>query len=179
MPRRCAKNSSSDDSLSEEDVRKRIYRIDIIVAKREGIFAKAGKIFNDCRDKFNKSIKQLVNRYKDQHKDREGAANQEEVEEFIDDTVCRTLLSSNLDATKRVEILDNPYTTSQLKKFVQEAFKIHLRGGSDASLNVKTLDYITMELDIPTQLGIVNEMDVKKLLSCASIKNSRYRRLAS
>ena len=101
-----------------------------------------------------------------------------QVETFIDDTVWRTLLSSYLDATKRVEILDNPYITSQLKKFVQEAFKIHLRGGADASLNVKKLDYITMNLDIPTQLGIVSEMDVKKLLSCASIKNSRYRRLA-
>jgi hypothetical protein len=48
----------------------RIYGIDIIVAKREGVFAKAGKIFNDCRDKFNKSIKTLVKKYNEQHGDR-------------------------------------------------------------------------------------------------------------
>jgi hypothetical protein len=46
----------------------RIYRIDVIVAKREGVFGKAGKILNDCRDKFNKSMKTLVGRYKEQHK---------------------------------------------------------------------------------------------------------------
>ena len=33
---------------------------------------------------------------------REGTASQEEIEEFIDDTVWRTLLSSNLDATKKI-----------------------------------------------------------------------------
>ncbi|CAG8454629.1 9621_t:CDS:2, partial [Paraglomus brasilianum] len=33
--------------------------------------------------------------------DSEGAVSQEEVKEFIDDAVWRTLLSSNLDATKR------------------------------------------------------------------------------
>lgn len=48
----------------------RIYKIDVIVAKREGVFAKAGKIFNDCRDKFNKSIRTLVNKYKEQYQDR-------------------------------------------------------------------------------------------------------------
>ena len=48
----------------------RIYKMDIIVAKREGVFAKAGKIFNDCRDKFNKSVKTLVNKYKERYQDR-------------------------------------------------------------------------------------------------------------
>jgi len=77
-----------------------------------------------------------------------------------------------------MDILDNVYTTSQLRTFVQEAFKIHLRGGLDASLNVKTLDFLTMDIEIPTQLGLVNKMDIKKLLSCASTKNARYRRMA-
>ena len=36
-----------------------------------------------------------------------GAASQDEVEEFIDDTMWRALLSPNLDATKRIEILTN------------------------------------------------------------------------
>ena len=39
--------------------------------------------------------------------------------------------------------------------------------------------HLTILLDLDIPIGIVNSMSIKKLLGCASIKNARYRRIAS
>ena len=145
----------------------KIYIIDIHTARRNGIFSKAGRVFSDFRDKFNKALRTLVKNYNNLDEE-------VEVSEFIDDNVWRSVLSSHLDATKKMDLMDDHHTLSKLREFVQAAFAIQ----SDASLAVKGLDYITIDLKIPTQLNIVSEMDVRKLIKCRGNKNSQYRCLS-
>ncbi|CAG8661456.1 3184_t:CDS:2, partial [Paraglomus brasilianum] len=123
-----------------------------LATRRKGIFSKAGRVFSDFRDKFNKALRTLVKNYNN-------LAEEVEVSEFIDDNVWQLVLSSHLDATKKMELMDDHHILFKLREFVQAAFAIHLHGESDASLAVKGLDYITINLKIPTQLNIVSEMD--------------------
>src|SRR5689334_18407729 len=97
----------------------KIYNIDIHTARRNGIFSKAGRVFSDFRDKFNKALRTLVKSYNNLDEE-------VEVSEFIDDNVWRSVLSSHLDATKKMDLMDDHYTLSKLREFVQAAFAIHL-----------------------------------------------------
>jgi len=47
---------------------KKIYGYDSYQAKQTGILSKAGKVFNDSRDKFNKAMKTLAAKYQEIYK---------------------------------------------------------------------------------------------------------------
>ena len=47
---------------------KKIYGYDSYKAKRTGILSRAGRIFNDSRDKFNKAMKTLAAKYRETYK---------------------------------------------------------------------------------------------------------------
>jgi len=58
-------------------------------------------------------------------------------------------------------------------KFVRQAFVIHLQAQEKAFLKVKELDYLTIDIKVPTPKNLVNELNARELLKFAH-KNSRY-----
>jgi hypothetical protein len=63
---------------------------------------------------------------------------------------------------------------SSIAKFVRQAFVIHLQGQEKSFLKVKGLDYLTVDIKVPTPKNLVNELNVRELLKFSQ-KNARYK----
>ena len=98
----------------------------------------------------------------------------ERINEYISEHVWREVLSLFLDATDLVKVNRNPAIADSLGRFVRKSFEIHLTNQTNASAQIRTLDYITVDLPIPSYKGIVGKLNVRELLACATKKNKRY-----
>jgi len=84
------------------------------------------------------------------------------------------VLSMNINATNKDEFCKDEKAMSSIAKFVRQAFLIHLQGQENAFLKVKGLDYLTLDIRVPTPKNLVNELDVRNLLKFGH-KHSRFR----
>ena len=96
------------------------------------------------------------------------------INEFIDDRVWRGVLSLSLDAADMVKINKNSVIIERLAKFVRKSFEFHLNNPTNAGAQVRTLDYLTVDLPMPSYSNIVAKLNVNELLACATKKNKRY-----
>ena len=62
-----------------------------------------------------------------------------------------------------------------LVKFVCKAFLIHLQEQEKAFLKVKGLDYLTLDINVPTPKNFVNDLNVRELLKFAVHKNAHHK----
>jgi len=104
---------------------------------------------------------------------RKSTATDEEVEQYISEEVWRTALSTNIEATDKDEFFKDEKAISSVAKFVRRAFVIHLQAQEKVFLKVKGLDYLTLDIKVPTPKNLVNELNVRDLLKFAR-KNGRY-----
>jgi len=99
---------------------------------------------------------------------------EQRINEFIDERVWREKLSVCLDATDLVKVNKNSAITESLARFVRKSFEIHLNNKTNTSARIRTLDYTTIDLPVPSYNGIVTKLNVRELLACATRKNKRY-----
>ncbi|CAG8670516.1 7313_t:CDS:2, partial [Paraglomus brasilianum] len=141
----------------------------LVEAKSKGIIARAGYFYNSLRDKFNKSLKDLVKAYKAKYTN--GIVTDQQINEFIDEGVWQEVLSLSLDAADIVKINKNAVMLERLGKFVRE---FHLKDRTNAGAQIRTLDYLTVDLPIPSSYSnVVAKLNVSEL-ACATKKNKRY-----
>jgi len=82
------------------------------------------------------------------------------------------VLSLSLDAADMVKINKNAVMLERLGKFVRE---FHLKDRTNAGAQIRTLDYLTVDLPIPSSYSnVVAKLNVSELLACATKKNKRY-----
>ena len=86
----------------------------------------------------------------------------------------RGVLSLSLDATDMVKFNKNLVIIERLGKFVRKAFEFHLNDQTSAGVQVRSLDYLTVDLPIPSYSNVVAKLNVRELLACATKKNKRY-----
>lgn len=89
------------------------------------------------------------------------------LEEFITEDVWRQLLQMHLKATDQQKLKKNSVITAKLSLFVRQIVKAVLlaqKHGEDTQLVIKKYDEYTIDLNIPTKLGIVGSLAVRDLL---------------
>ena len=85
------------------------------------------------------------------------------------------MLSLSLDAADMVKINKNAVMLERLGKFVRKSFEFHLKDRTNAGAQIRTLDYLTVDLPIPSSYSnVVAKLNVSELLACATKKNKRY-----
>src|SRR5438552_2958293 len=102
----------------------------------------------------------------------DGEVKDERIEEFVDDRVWRSVLSLSLDATDLAKLNKNSDMIESIATFVRESFKIHLTSDCVGE-HIRGLDYITVDLKIPSYSNIVANLNVRELLNCTTKKNRR------
>ena len=98
------------------------------------------------------------------------------INEYISEHIWQVqeVLSLFLDATNLVKVNRNLAIVDSLKRFIWKSFKIHLANKANASVQICTLDYIMVDLPIPSYKGIVGKLNICELLTCTMKKNKRY-----
>ena len=104
----------------------------------------------------------------------DGEANEQRIIEFVDERVWREVLSLCLDATELVKVNKSSVIVEGLEIFVRKSFELHLNDNANTSAQIRTLDYLTLDLLIPSHSNIVANLNVRELLACATKKNKRY-----
>ena len=64
---------------------------------------------------------------------------------------------------------------SSIAKFVRQAFAIHLQEKEKAFLEVKRLDYLTLDIKVPIPKNLVNKLNARELLKLAAHRNPCFK----
>jgi hypothetical protein len=83
-------------------------------------------------------------------------------------------MSLSLDVTDMIQLNKNSHMIGRLAMFVRKSFEFHLNQTEDVGSKIRSLDYLTMDLPIPSYNGIVEKLNVRELLACATKNNKRY-----
>ncbi|EXX50275.1 hypothetical protein RirG_101570 [Rhizophagus irregularis DAOM 197198w] len=124
-----------------------------------------GSWFNTYRYKFHVAIVKLANEFKTTHKRAVEPYN--ELDEFITEDVWRQLFQMHLRVTDQQKLKKDSEIITNLGIFVRHVVKAILiaqRDKEDTQAVVKKCDENTIDLPIPTKLGIVKVLPVRDLL---------------
>ena len=91
-----------------------------------------------------------------------------ELDEFITDDVWKQVLQMHLKATDQQKLKKNLVIITKLGIFVRIVVRmvlIAMRKKEDTQLTIKKCDDDTIDLEIPTKLGIVKGLPVRELLN--------------
>ncbi|GBC36583.1 hypothetical protein GLOIN_2v1792160 [Rhizophagus irregularis DAOM 181602=DAOM 197198] len=124
-----------------------------------------GSWFNTYRYKFHVAIVKLANEFKTTHK--RAVEPYDELDEFITEDVWRQLFQMHLRATDQQKLRKDSEIITNLGIFVRHVVKAILiaqRDKEDTQAVVKKCDENTIDLPIPTKLGIVKVLPVRDLL---------------
>ncbi|CAG8655734.1 26506_t:CDS:10, partial [Dentiscutata erythropus] len=119
-----------------------------------------GCCFDNYRYKLHVSIMSLAEK---------GEPSDDNLSEFITKEVWKQVLSLHLKVTDQQALMKNLETFMKLGVFVRQAVKAVIIAESsklDTKTAIRKCDNITINLKIPTKLGIVKSLPVKDLLNC-------------
>jgi hypothetical protein len=89
------------------------------------------------------------------------------IDDFVTDAVWRQLLQLHLKATDQQKLKKNGVIINKLCAFTRQAVKemvVTIENNGDTQSVIKKLDNYTINLKIPTKLGIVELLPVQELL---------------
>src|SRR2546430_12714222 len=92
-----------------------------------------------------------------------------ELDEFITDEIWKQQLQLHLKATDFQMLRKNSIIISKLGIFIKTTIKtvlIAMKNNEDTQIAIRQCDEGTVDLQIPTKLGIVSMLPVRDLLDC-------------
>jgi hypothetical protein len=90
-----------------------------------------------------------------------------ELDDFVTEDVWRSLLQLHLKATDQQKLRGDRVIITKLGIFVRQAVRaviIAIKNEKDTQSTIRKLDDYTIDLKIPTKLGIVESLPVRELL---------------
>ena len=130
-----------------------------------GLAKDVGGWFNTYRYKFHLGILNLANQFNAVN---DNVTDYDELlEEFVTEEVWKKLLKMHLSATDQSKLRKSPIICSNLGLFIRQTIKAVLiakKAEQDTQSAIKECDEHTIDLKIPTKLGIVGSLDVRELL---------------
>ena len=90
-----------------------------------------------------------------------------ELDDFVTEDVWRSLLQLHLKATDQQKLRGDRVIITKLGIFVRQAVRaviIAIKNEKDIQSAIRKLDDYTIDLKIPTKLGIVESLPVRELL---------------
>ena len=124
-----------------------------------------GTWFNTYRYRLHVSVLDLANQFKTKYKNE--TEYDKLLEEFIDEKVWKSMLNMQLKITDQQKLNKNKVICSKLKIFVSQVVKTVLtaqKDNQDTQFAIKKCDEHTIDLKIPTKLGIAGSLAVQELL---------------
>ena len=92
-----------------------------------------------------------------------------DVNDFVTDFAWQQLLKLHLKATDQQKLKKDGVIVNKLNTFVRQAVKAiitEMENEGDTQSVIKRLDKVTIDLRIPTKLGVVESLPVRELLDC-------------
>jgi|ERR1043165_7986768 hypothetical protein len=126
-----------------------------------------GGWYNTYRYKFHVGVVKLANEFNIIYGDK--TTDYGELEEFITEDVWRQLLQMHLKVTDQQKLRKNRIIVVKIGAFVRQVVKAILiaqKRGEDTRSIIKKCDNHTIDLNIPTKLGIIGSLAVRELLEC-------------
>ena len=130
-----------------------------------GLTKDVGGWFNTYRYKFHVGVLNLASQFNAVN---DNVTDYDDLlEDFVTEEVWKKLLQMHLKATDQSKSKKNPIIGSKLRLFVCQAIKAVLiakKDGQDTQSVIKGCDEHTIDLKIPTKLGIAGSLAVRELL---------------
>ncbi|CAG8783457.1 9486_t:CDS:2, partial [Dentiscutata erythropus] len=125
-----------------------------------------GGWYNSYRHKFHIALINLANEFRSTN---ERFEPYDELDEFVSDEVWKQLLKMYIQATDQTKLKQDRETYIKLGVFVRQITKAILIA-QDKNKNTQNVirkhDEYTIDLKIPTKLGVVESLPVRELLDC-------------
>ncbi|CAB5380885.1 unnamed protein product [Rhizophagus irregularis] len=126
---------------------KKIFGVQTYSSDAKTILERTRKSFIDFQNKYNDSIANLVNNYRESKS--RSTPSRNDIELFIGEAITMKVLSRQLSAVNIAKLKESGVET--LIEFVRESFKVSWRGKD--LIAIKSLDRITKDLEIPSRSG--------------------------
>ncbi|CAG8467014.1 5487_t:CDS:2 [Dentiscutata heterogama] len=153
-------NLPSNISISEID---HILKTDV---RMKTLIRDVGTWYDGYQYNFHRYILGLANQYSQLHEGEELVDS--ELSEFVGVNVWCQILQLHLKCTDMVEMAKHPEIFTKLGIFVCQALKAVLIAGNNyqsTSAAIRDCDEYTIDLKIPTRLGVVKSLPVRELLN--------------